>query len=494
MKIPPPRESFPAQLVLCVRRLIVNNRLVLPGEHVIVAVSGGSDSLALLDILRKIDYRLELTAVYLDHGLRPQEVPGEIDMLQNFCKQSGITFLCRSIDAEKQAAEQGSSLEEAGRILRYRELQDICLTRRAKAIATGHTADDQVEEFFIRLVRGGSLSSLGGMDLKRGNIIRPLLHQTKEKLVRYLKESGICWCTDSSNEDRKFLRNRIRLDILPLLEKSLNPSIRRTILQSMDILKIEDSYLNAGAAAAFADTVRTKNDQSVSLDGPGLLAHHPALQRRVVERCFWLMQIKPNYLKINAILDLLVQSKDNSELHLEKHVRVKKKDGGLLFYRSADKEHEKSKERHLIKIEIPGPGRYICRESGKVLEITVESAGMREKVVAGGSLYADAAVVAFPLLLRSVLPGDRFHPCNSPGSKKVNRFFTDKKIPVDKRQDYPVLTMGGCIVALLGLQVDDRYRITESTGEILRISWEPLEPGDTGAQNLPSSEFSLRSK
>ncbi len=475
-------SSDPASrpIVARVSAVIHDRALLSRQDKIVVAVSGGADSLALLHILKAVDLQLELLAVYIDHGLRPLEIPHEQATIERCCQAIGVQFLSRSIDVQQMAAKEKRSLEDAARILRYAALEEIRIKHQAAAIAVGHTADDQVEEFFLRLIRGSSRKSLAGMTMHRDRIIRPLLLEKKTALVAYLNDQHVVWCQDSSNLHRRFLRNRVRLDLLPVLEREFNPAIRRTILQAMDMLTEEDNFLEEQTNSRFSECVSSGNQhlnecqqRSLAIEIAVFSKQHPAIRRRLLEKCFWQMAIQPSYRQICNLLDFLAGGANGAEMHLQDGVRAERIGPQLLLWRPLEKDRIRGSRAvsPSIHLAIPGPGSYYLQGTEKVL-ILEETNLSRVTPTAGYSLLLAREKFSFPLLLRSSLPGEVFHPCNGVGRKKISRFFNDRKIPAKDRPQWPVLVSGEKILAIPGLQIDHFYRITEETTEVLAISWK----------------------
>ena len=469
-------------LIERVTAVIRDNGLIMQGDRVIVAVSGGPDSLALLYLLRAIDIPMELTAAYIDHGLRPSEIPYEVNTLLDCCRTLAIPFLTRSVDVHGLLATKKRSPEEAARILRYEALEELRREYRAEVVATGHTADDQVEEFFLRLIRGSSRRGLSGMAVRRDRIIRPLLYESKASLTDFLTSSHVSWCVDSSNLERHFLRNRVRLDLLPLLEKEFNPAIRRTIRQNMNILAEEEEYLERKTELAASLCIRPftlpedEKPQQLAVLAEPFLDQHPAIRRRILEQCFLGMGIRPAYGQIDTIAEFMANGSSGGEIHLDDGVRVEKRKDQLLFCRPLEHGRKRGKKEALpaIDLTLAGPGHYFLPEHGR--ELVIEERDSPATVQGdGSSLLVDRAKVAFPLVLRSAQPGETFHPYNSPGRKKVSRYFNDRKIPAHKRVAWPVLLSGDRVVALPGLQIDHACRVTEATTEVLLIDWRRTE-------------------
>jgi tRNA(Ile)-lysidine synthase len=462
-----------------VASVIRSHNLIGENDSVIVAVSGGADSLALLHILDGIDLPLHLVAVYINHGLRPQETPHEQKTIEDSCLDLKIPFKVRAVNVHELVAQKKYSLEEAARILRYRALEEVRQECGAKFIAVGHTADDQVEEFFIRLIRGSSSRGLSGMQVKRDHIVRPLLFENKALLVDFLSDRGVSWCLDSSNLDRQFLRNRIRLDLLPLLEEKFNPALRKTVLQSMDVLSEEDKFLDEQTVDAYARCIEFSesptNDEKRSqliIKREQILKTHPAIRRRIMEKSCWHLGIRPTYEQICTLVGFIESGKSGGELHLEDGVRAEKLLHNLLLSRPLPKGLIRGSRQPAPSIcqPIPGPGIYPIVGANKELVLEETSvAACHEKD--DEELRVDLAKISFPLLLRSFLPGERFYPCGGPGRKKISRYFNERKIPPKERPAWPVLLSADRVIALVGLQLDHNFRITTNTSKILSIRW-----------------------
>lgn len=308
-------------------RIIRDHRLIVPETAVIVAVSAGPDSMALLHILASLRPALQcgLVAAYVDHGLRPSEIPGEIDCVQQAAQRLDLPCEILSVNAKDFAAGEKRSLEDGARRLRYQALRACARRHGARAIAVAHTADDQVEEVLLRLLRGSGRKGLAGMRLRNDDLIRPLLKTTKEQVLEYLWGRGIAFCHDSSNDDLCFLRNRVRHVLLPLLEKDFEPGIRKALLKSAENLQQDEDYLAGQVEECWQRLVRPgtggKGESSL-LDRHGFITLHGCLQRRLVERLLWSLGCPARYAHILAVQQAATHGKTGSELHLSKGLRV----------------------------------------------------------------------------------------------------------------------------------------------------------------------------
>jgi tRNA(Ile)-lysidine synthase len=427
--------------------------------------------MALLALLADSGLELDCIAAYIDHGLRPQETGAEKAAVEQLARTCRARYVFRTVAVREHAAEHGLSIEDAARTLRYQALEDIRSEYGAEFIVVAHTADDQVEEFLLRMIRGAGRKGLTGMRQCQGKVVRPLLGMRKNDLVDYLSGRGIPFCVDSSNLDRRFLRSRIRLDLLPILEQRYNPSIRRTILQTMDILRSEEELLEqlTGEALAF---VQDRQDRC-ALPMTALKNRHPAIRRRMIEQVCWAMESRPTFRQIGLILGLLEKDAAEAEIHLSGGLRILKTSEALVFHYPLGKSafRGSGSSNPVVDMEIAGPGRYPVTEVGGLLEIRKSDA----RAVAAKeqrALVVDADRITFPLTLRSIAPGQRFRPFGGTGSRKINRFLNDRGIPSSLRHSCLILSWQDHVVALPGLAIDDGFRVDESTRTVLIIDWQ----------------------
>lgn len=464
-------------------RILGSQELLAPQDTVIVACSGGPDSTALLHILAHCRLDLQLVAVYLDHGLRPRETGDELAFTQNLAEQLGARFVAQRIDVKTYQARHRCSLEEAARTLRFAALEALSTRLGAPRIAVAHTADDQVEEFFLRLIRGTGLKGLSTMDFRHGRVIRPLLATTKEQLLAYLTDQHLGYCVDSTNTDRRFLRNRIRLDLLPDLAARYNPAIRTTILQTAAIIGQDDSLLSTLTEQLYTAICRAEPSTPPSAPPSALQIElspyrqqHPALQRRLLETICWKMGSRPSFRQIEQMRALLVRSVPGARQHLPNGLRLVLGRESATFShpfgrtsRRGDPMPAATRPRN-----IPGPGRYLFPEIDMELDIRT-TAGEDPAALDPDQVVASAEAVTFPLTVRPPQPGEVMQPLGAPGRRKISRILSDLKIPAIERARYPLLVSGAEVVAILGLRVAEGFRVTAPAAGQLLISWRPMQ-------------------
>ena len=456
---------------------IKRHQLLYVNDGVVLGVSGGADSTALLLVLSSLPLNLKLTAVYIDHGLRPEESPAEIKQVTALCNTLGTECIIKPVDVESFAKEEGRSTEDAARLLRYQALEEIRSQKNYSKIAVGHHGDDQVEEFFIRLIRGTGVTGLSGMRPHHKNIIRPLLYESKESIEQYLMELGVEWSTDSSNLSNHFLRNRVRLDLLPELEKNYNPSLRRTVLHTMDVLQEEDSLIQEISevkydACVFEEELKNREETTgdISLHIEPFLANHLAIQRRIVDRICWKMQSRPSYTTHTDIHGLTKSTENGKELHLTNGLRVVTTGTTLIFTRPTLPENNRGsgKESKPFTITVTQPGSYQIPGTTDCITLSNEEQP-HVKAISESTLQIDLDKVSFPMVIRGVRPGERFAP-TSGMSKKISRYYNEIKLDKRERASWPILVYKNSVVAIIGKVIDHSYRVTDKTKRVLHIS------------------------
>jgi len=294
---------------------------------VIVGVSGGPDSLALLSILKKLEslLALRIIAVYIDHKLRPGESLREAELVEKISRHFEVEYYKLTVDVPELVQRHKQSIEQAARELRYKGFRNLAKKYEESVIAVAHTADDQAEEILIRLIRGSGRKGLSGMLYKNQDIVRPLLDIPKERLIRYLNENNIEYCIDSSNKDEKYLRNRVRYELIPFLEKRFDQGIRKALLKSASNLADDEELLQDMTNLTYHEVVNiVENNSSLSanLDRIRFASKPKALQRRFIEKLLWDIGSSASYKHIFQIIHAAIYGRTGSELHLKMGLRV----------------------------------------------------------------------------------------------------------------------------------------------------------------------------
>lgn len=315
-------------------------------DRVIVAVSGGPDSVALLHLLNKVKkkWKLYLHLAHLNHMIRKKEAEGEMVFVKNLAGKLALPVTCRSVNVKDYAAEFGLSLEEAARNLRYDFLIQVAKENFATKIALGHNRDDQAETVLMRLLRGSGISGLCGMPMKRSLenclIIRPLIEVGRKEIINFLTRKKIPFCTDSSNLKNVHFRNRVRNELFPFLENSFNPNIKEILINLSENLRDDFDFLSGYGQNKFKSLCAKISRTQVHIHSRKLLGLHRALQKIVVRSA--IRELKGNVRRINyqhwkELEDLLGKRPNHSIVDLPEGISAMKKKEKLVFYRRDSK-------------------------------------------------------------------------------------------------------------------------------------------------------------
>lgn len=445
-------------------------------EHVLVAVSGGADSMALLYVLHELSRltHFKLTIAHLNHCLRGKAADEDAEFVRKTARKLSLPCVIGRAKVAQQARNARISVEMAARQARYKFLTSAARKLKTDIVATAHTADDQAETVLLKLTRGAGRRGLGGIPretVMHGiRIVRPLLEINRNEIIQFLHDGNISWREDESNKSMSFLRNRIRHEILPMLETRLNPGLKRILLQTAEILRDEDQWLDNITEIALKYCLLDKT----SLDIEKLGQIHIAAVRRVLRS--WLVSagVTPELLDFNTIrrVEKLLSGKTSS-----KKVEVT---GGWLVKRQYKRllvEHGRNAcvtPDSGFRMELKVPGETILAEQGLCVLVKKEPGLTKQRGIKPGSLPACAsisgtAVGRKKIYLRSWTRGDRIAPYGMTGTKKIQDIFVDAKVPLDQRGTIPMLECKGTIIWLPGYRVAKGWEVTDSTDRSLQI-------------------------
>ncbi len=454
-------------LVRRVSALIRQERLIDPQERVLVGASGGIDSSVLLFILLKIRemFPFSLGVAHLNHSLRGDESTRDEEFVRDLAAKFGLPFHVRRVDARSYAKSEGLSLQHAGRNLRYAYFRETAIEHGYQKIAIGHTRDDQVETFMMRIIKGTGLRGLSSIPIRRGQVIRPLLTCFRSEIETYLKEECIPYVEDSSNRKDVYQRNFVRNRIFPLLEQ-VNSNFRERVLFLLDDLTRLNALFEKEADRFLRDEVRTEEADIVT-GVRNLKDLDPETRYRVL--CGMLERIDPRLVPlrehIRLIDEALASTRPNLDLSLPGQVIVSKAYDRLAI--------TKKPFRSAIQGQFPiSIGSNLLEPFGIVLECAVIETVPTTLPDGAQSACFDFDKIG-ELHLRTFVDGDRFVPLGMRASVKLKDFFISKKIPLHDRRRIPLLISGEDIIWVTGQRIDERYKVTAATGRVLRVSMLP---------------------
>ncbi len=452
-----------------VRHTISKYNMITPGDLVVVAVSGGPDSVCLLDILCKLKEELGIGIVvaHFDHGLRPDEDEHETRFVESMAISFGLPFETKSADLGMRT-EKGS-LEERARNARYQFLWQVRRKVSAQKIAIGHNLNDQAETVLMRLLRGSGPSGLAGIPPNRDDgIVRPLIEVTRSEIESYLAQRPLNYVTDSSNLRTNYLRNRIRLELLPELRK-YQPRIVELLGQTAEIMRNDEKWLVSNARAWIEEQSETE-DNRICIPLPAFTRLPDALRNRIIRVA--LRKTGGNLRRVNlrhiaAVNHIAMGQRPQAQVDLPNDLIVKRVYDRLVF--------TKMQSAQIMDFchFLEGPGTYEL----ETLRYTVSLKEMenRELPDMKGSpwtAFFDADRINYPLVIRNFREGDRFIPFGMSGHRKLKDFFMDLKIPSEARARVPIMTYQNNIIWVCGLRIDDRFKVTPDTRKVLKVTFD----------------------
>jgi tRNA(Ile)-lysidine synthase len=483
-------------LVEQTERTIREEKLLQPGDKLVCAVSGGPDSMALAHVLYRLSivHHYHLIAVNINHKIRGAESDEEAEVVEQFAAELGIPFCGRSIDVPAYVREHGGNTQAVARELRYLFLQETAKEFGAAAIALAHHADDQVETVIMNFLRGTSPSGLTGIQFRRTEknmeLIRPFLRIHKEQLLQYCQAQQIPYRIDSSNANRKYTRNRIRLDIIPQLLE-INPKLPEAVQRMAVILREEDDYLDQQTKEV-ANRILHCSRESCELSRKSFMTEPVALQRRLIKLILTYLaggDYSSEFAKIESIrLAIGNETPPSMSLQIDAFVRmVRNYDRVEWFPGLADIPQAKDYE---YRIEEPGGDLWIT-QAHALLKIHIEE-GCMDTVSTIDDLnekrfeaWFDMEQLQFPLIIRSRRSGDRIELLGLNGSKKVKDMFIDLKVIAEWRNQVPLIEdQAGRILWIPGIGRSRHALINNHTNHFVRMQ---LLVDDKVISNTPSS-------
>lgn len=453
-----------------IEKTIQKYNMITPGERVLVAVSGGIDSVCLLHVLYKLKekYRIELGVAHLNHGLRGEEAERDCEFVRRMSENYGIPFFSTRRDVMELSKAKKLSIEEAARILRYEFLNNIAESENYKRIALGHNADDQAETVLMHLITGTSPYGLRGMDpVREGRFIRPLIEVGRDEILNFAKEEGLQWVYDSSNEDISFLRNRIRIKLLPFIKENFNRKVVQSLLQLSEQLREENEYVEFITEKLFLDSLMEIKEEALILSTDYFKNLPPYVIGRVIRHAIRrIMGRVPRMSRRNYedICEIIESASPHAYIMLPENLRIEKCYTTLIVGKGDVEEVEP------YEMILDVPGRVDIMQAGCTIEAWVCKRDSVRMEFSSDRAFMDYDKLVFPLTVRNFREGDRFHPFGSPGQKKLKKFFIDLKIPRNERKRIPLVVSGGEIVWVSGFRISERVRITDNTKNVLVMS------------------------
>ncbi|MEA4924814.1 MAG: tRNA lysidine(34) synthetase TilS [Syntrophomonadaceae bacterium] len=452
-------------LISKIKKFIEENKLLQAGDRVIVAVSGGPDSIALLYILHNLSSILDFeisAAAHLNHCLR-ESADQEEAFVKSICANLDVPFFSQRIAVAQMAREQKMTLEDAGRHARYQFFNQLREKLGAHKIATAHHCDDVAETVLLHFLRGSGIKGLRGILPGQGGLIRPLLTASKAELRAYLEAEDIPYCLDLSNNDTYYMRNRIRHRLIPRLQEEFNPRIIEKLNQLALIARDENAVIEEECNQHWRSLVETEDNDTLVVNTKTLGILHRAYQRRIILQVLGRLTDESGWSldDVEKVMELSLKPGSSLTLHLKKKVQVNKSYDRMIFTTRSWGSTE-------FGYNVQVPGRLVIPEIGSTYLISkIAKDDFKPET---GDTCLDYDLLPPELCLRSRQTGDVFRPPGMSGSKKIKKLFIDLKVPCPERTRIPLLAGPDHeIFAVLGLGVSRLVKVNANTRYILLI-------------------------
>lgn len=449
------------------RQAIERYKMISYGDRIILGLSGGADSCALLHFLCSLrdEFALDVTAVHVNHMIRGEEAERDAAFAQRFCNELGVKFLLYKRDIPKTAAEKGIGLEQCGREIRYGIFEELASQCRGK-IATAHTLSDSAETVIFHMIRGCSVTGLKGIPPVRGNIIRPLIMCERADIEQYCAANGIDYITDSTNLSTDYARNKIRLQILPVM-RELNPSVIEAIGRLSESARSDDALLSSMAEQAAREYVEDgSSDRLIS-------STLPIMSRALITVCSEKLHIMPEQKHILEMINCISRGKGIVNLPGD-HI-FSFSQGNISF----KKKHQFTESVNICEnwqanfitgeIITPCKQKIISRviDKNKYNELCDNEKNKNDKKIFKNCLDYDKIVNA---RFRFRNEGDQFRRAGRNGTKSLKKLFIEEKIPAHIRHAIPLLESCGEVAWICGIGAAEQFKVTDTTKRVLHIS------------------------
>lgn len=452
-------------------------------QPILLGVSGGADSLALLYGLQTLGF--DLVVAHVDHGLRV-ESKTEAEFVQQVAKARGLPFCCQRVDVSRIAKIEGQSIEEAARIVRYEFLFEQARAHQCQAVAVAHHADDQVETVLMHVMRGAALPGLTGMTFRRLMpqwdavipLVRPLLEIWRHEIEKYVAGIGLTPCVDVSNLDTTYHRNRIRHELIPELE-TYNPQIKAVIWRMADVLQEEEHYLGTLTQDAYYECLMDEAEDRITLNLPSFIALSIALKRRVLRHALSLLRPDLRDIGFDAIARSLafIEKSNGNEIDLVARLNLAVINDSLVI-KTWNAELPDFGKPLLPKVHFENPlavGKTVQLRHGWRLEASLlekRPERLLDKVenLSSDEAWLDYDRLVLPLVVRGRKAGERFQPLGMEGhTKGLQDYFVNLKIPAHLRDLWPLVVSEDKVAWVVGLRPSEDFKIKASTQRILKL-------------------------
>jgi len=452
--------------------VIKQYNLILEDDNIVVGVSGGPDSMALLYILLEIKDLIpfNIYIAHVNHGVRGEDAKGDQLFVEKISKELNIPYYTKNVDMIQYGKEKKISSEEAGRELRYGFFREILQSYGGGKIAVAHNMNDQAETLLMRFIRGTGIDGLKGMGFIVEDIIRPILGINRREIEDYIKSNNIETVLDKTNLMPIYSRNKVRLELIPYIEENFNPNIINTLWRMSKVSCVDSKFLEEYSRGKFNIIVKKQDNDSIILDRRKFFNEDKAIQQRIIRIC--ILNVNGSLqgiseVQISGILNLFLLSETGKSVDLSNDIVAKTNYDEIII----EKRNRNEIDKFIYTLNLSSVNDF--RDLGYSFKAEVFS--MDESFIMGNdhnTKYFDLDKVDGDLKIRNRLDGDKFIPFGMKGTKKLKDYFIDEKVSKDLRDNIPLIIDNNNIIWVVGYRTNDLYKVTKNTKRILSISYK----------------------
>jgi len=451
-----------------VLRTIEKYNMIEKDDKIVMGISGGPDSLCMLDVLFNLKgkFNLKLYVVHVNHMIRGEDAKKDAEFVEKLCKDLDLPFFLFEENVPYLAKKMGLSEEQAGRYVRYKAFEETLKKVGGNKIAVAHNKNDVAETVLLNILRGTGLRGLIGIKPVNGNIIRPLIEIERREIEKYLKDKNLHPRIDHTNYEDLYTRNKIRLKVIPYIEEVFKIDLVENLSRMAAILLEEDDYLEAKCEEVF-NQICEINGEEIKVDVDALKSQHTAIKRRLVKRMYLYVKGETDGLEYGHVEDVLnlLDKPTSSKIDLPFEIEALKMYNNLVIRKKKTKEKVKFKE--VLKI----PGVTTIEGIGKFKAYVVDISQVDDFNKGEYIKFFDYDKIKGEIVVKSREDGDRFSPLGMRGTKKLKEFFIDEKIPREERDYIPLVAIGKEIVWVVGYRMSEKFKVDKNTSKVLVIEY-----------------------
>lgn len=452
--------------------IIREYNLINKNDNIVIGLSGGPDSMALLYVLLEVQKDLEFNIhiVHINHGVRGAEADADQLFVQRKAEELSLPYYTKNVDMVRYGKENGISAEEAGRKLRYGFFREVLGKVGRGKIAVAQNMNDQAETLLMRFFRGTGVDGLKGMEFIVGDIIRPILGISRNEIESYIKSNGIDTVLDKTNLMPIYTRNKIRLELIPYIEENFNPNIINTLWRTSTISAGDSNFLEKYSKERYTDIVLNEDKDYVALNSEKFLKEDRSIQQRIIRNA--ILKLDGSLqgiteIQVSSVLNMFLTYETGKEFHLSNNILARTSYERFIF------EKDKNVIEKNFSYDINMEDTTDFKELGTSIQLRILIGEDLNNLKKDKNIkYFDFNMIKGNLRLRNRKPGDRFIPFGMKGTKKIKDYFIDEKVPKDLRDNIPLIIDEENILWVVGYRTNELYKVTEETKTILEIKYK----------------------